>query len=81
MAGLRILPDELADLERRRADLARPIGRLPRGASARRRLEARQAEITRSLLLLETRLDQPADLQAVPEHPETEGHELRYWQK
>lgn len=80
MPVVRQLPQEVAELEMRRADLARRIERLPRGASQRRRLEARQAEITRSLLVLETRLPGPTPANG-PVPTDDDEPNLMWWQK
>lgn len=75
------------ELEQRRANLAERIRRLPVGSSARRVLEARQAEICRALLMLEVRPSRSAPAARLPapiataraeEEPEPK---LEWWQK
>lgn len=70
-AVARLLPGSIAALEQRRAGLTKAISRLPRGCSERRTLEARQREITRSLLRLEIALPAAAEQPAPASEPET----------
>jgi len=81
MSSRSLSPQEV-ELEVRRAGLVERIRRLPAGSSARRRLEARQAEICRALLVLEVR-PSPKPGPVVPHCNESddEGRELKWWQK
>jgi hypothetical protein len=84
MNALRKLPDDVVALEKRRAELAGAISGLKRGSSARRTLEAKQAELARSLLRLEIGLPAASAVaepelapEAAPEEPTRRPY---YWE-
>lgn len=83
MSARALSPQEI-QLEERRANLAERIRRLPAGSSARRVLEARQAEICRALLMLEVRpartATSPAPAPVAPAEDEPDP-KLEWWQK
>lgn len=83
-----LTPQEV-QLEERRASLTARILRLPAGSSERRRLEARQAEICRALLVLEVRpvpKAQRRPVQSAAPPPEDDNDEVQvprgeWWKK